>query len=114
MMLSVRCRTTALLMFLVLVPGFARIASGHALQPGYLELRLLKPGVYGVVWKTPANKSKPMAITAELPESCDPRTPGQPVWDGSAYVTRWTADCPGGLEGGVIRIDGLEKTSTVC
>jgi hydrogenase/urease accessory protein HupE len=53
-----------------------------------------------------------MAIFAQLPEHCDPRTPGQPIWNGAAYVARWTANCPGGLEGGRIHIDGLDQTST--
>jgi hypothetical protein len=29
-----------------------------------------------------------------------------------AYLARWTARCAGGLEGGEIRIDGLDQTST--
>jgi hydrogenase/urease accessory protein HupE len=53
-----------------------------------------------------------MAIAAELPATCDPRTSEEPVWDGAAYVVRWAAHCPGGLEGGVVRIVGLERTST--
>ncbi|MCP4306631.1 MAG: HupE/UreJ family protein, partial [bacterium] len=92
--------------------GFGGASYGHALQPGYLELRLIDENVYAVVWKVPITGDRPMAITAQLPEHCDPRTPGQPTWDGAAYVSRWTATCPGGLEGGQIHIDGLDKTST--
>jgi hydrogenase/urease accessory protein HupE len=111
-MLSLGRRVIALMAFLVGV--FASVASshGHALQPGYLELRLINEELYAVVWKKPAIKSRPMAITVQLPESCDPRIPVQPVWDGAAYVSRWTARCPGGIEGGVIHIDGLDRTST--
>ena len=111
-MLSVGRRIVALTAFLVGALGYVAVSHGHALQPGYLELRLIDTDLYAVVWKTPAIKSGPMAITAKLPESCDPRTPGQPVWDGAAYIARWTARCPGGLEGGVIHIDGLDQTST--
>ncbi len=92
--------------------GFAAASHGHALQPGYLELRLLDRDLYAVVWKIPATGARPMAITAQLPENCDPRKPGQSIWNGAAYVARWTASCPGGIEGGVIRIDGLDRTST--
>jgi len=88
------------------------LSHGHALQPGYLELRLIGHDQYAVLWKTPAIRGRPMAITASLPESCEPRNPVPPVWDGSAFVARWTARCSGGLEGGVIHIDGLEATST--
>ena len=102
----------ALMAFLVGALGFVALSHGHALQPGYLELRLIDKELYAVVWKTPATGAQPMAITAQLPESCDPRTPGQPIWDGAAYVARWTASCPGGLEGGVIHVVGLDQTST--
>ncbi len=77
-----------------------------------MELRLIDKDRYAVVWKTPASGGRPMAISAQLPERCDPRTPGQPIWNGAAYVARWTANCPGGLEGGLIHIDGLDQTST--
>ncbi len=105
-------RIFALMAFLVGALGYVAVSHGHALQPGYLELRLIDKDLYAVVWKTPATRGRPMAITAKLPESCDPRTPGQPIWDGAAYIARWTASCPGGLEGGVIHIDGLDQTRT--
>jgi hydrogenase/urease accessory protein HupE len=92
--------------------GNMHSASGHALQPGYLELQLVDKGLYEVIWKTPAVGDGPMAITARLPENCEPRSPTQPLFDGSAYISRWTTKCAGGLEGGVIRIDGLQETTT--
>jgi hydrogenase/urease accessory protein HupE len=111
-MLSAGRRILALMAFLVGVFGSVTSSYGHALQPGYLELRLIGEELYAVVWKKPAIKSQPMAISAQLPENCDPRTPVQPIWDGAAYVARWTARCSGSIEGGVIHIDGLDRTST--
>jgi hypothetical protein len=101
-----------LIALLVGTTGFAAASHSHALQPAYLELRLIDNDLHAVTWKTPAIAGRPMALIAELPENCDPRTPGQPTWDGTAYMARWTANCPGGLEGGVIHIDGLDQTST--
>jgi len=98
--------------FLAGALGFSASSYGHALQPGYLELRLIDKDLYAVVWKIPATGGRPMAIAARLPEHCDPRTSGQPIWDGAAYVARWTANCPGGLEGGLVLVEGLDKTST--
>jgi hydrogenase/urease accessory protein HupE len=98
--------------FLIGVFGFAAASYGHALQPGYLELRRLDEDLYAVVWKTPEIKSRPMKISAVLPESCDARTPAESIWDGTAYVARWTTRCAGGLEGGAIRIEGLDQTRT--
>lgn len=102
----------ALIIVLAGVHGFSTKALGHALQPGYLELRLIDKDVYAVLWKVPATGGRPMAISARLPDHCDPRTPGQSRWDGIAHVTRWTAKCPGGLEGGLIHIEGLDRTTT--
>ena len=98
--------------FLAGALGFGASSYGHALQPGYLELRLIDKDLYAVLWKIPATRGRPMAISAQLPENCDPRTPVQPIWNGAAYVARWTANCPGGLEGGLIHIGGLDRTST--
>ena len=109
---STRRSLLAFLVLLAVASGFASASYGHALQPGYLELRLLDDDLYAAVWKTPQIKSRPMAISAVLPESCDARTPGESIWDGTAYVARWTTRCAGGIEGGVIRIDGLDQTRT--
>ena len=79
-----------LMAFLASTLGFVSLTHGHALQPGYLELRLVEQETYAVVWKVPVVAGQPMAITAKLPESCDIRSPGQPVFDGSDYVIRWT------------------------
>jgi hydrogenase/urease accessory protein HupE len=111
-MRSVRGQLLALLAVLISIAGFANDSYGHALQPGYLELRLVDTDLYSVLWKKPANRGKPMTIIAVLPENCDQAKPPQSVWDGMAYLARWTANCAGGLEGGVIRIDGLDQTST--
>ncbi len=111
-MSSVRGQVLALAVFLIGMAGFATVSYGHALQPGFLELRRVEPDLYSVLWKKPANRGKPMAISAVLPENCDPAQPPQSVWDGMAYLARWTARCPGGLEGGEIRIAGLDQTST--
>jgi hydrogenase/urease accessory protein HupE len=104
--------TTLLLTVLLLGTVFGAIAYGHALEPGYLELRQIDESLYAVVWKKPSASGVPMAIAVLLPEQCDPRTEGQLVLDAGAYIARWTATCAGGLEGGTLQIAGLERTST--
>ncbi len=112
-MIHCACRPVLVLIIaLAGVLGANMVALGHAQQPGYLELRLIGKDLYAALWKVPAASGRPMAISAQLPENCDPRTPGQLVWDGLAHVTRWTAKCPGGLEGGMIHIEGLDRTTT--
>lgn len=102
----------ALMAFLVGALGFAASSYSHALQPGYLALRSIDTDIYAVTWKVPAVGARPMAITARLPENCDARTPGQPIWDGAAYLARWTTTCRGGIVGGTIAIEGLSATQT--
>jgi len=92
--------------------GFAASADAHALQPGYLELRRIEGDLYQVLWKVPATGGRPMEISAELPEGCDPRVPQALAWNGAAYLAAWVASCSRGLEGGVITIVGLEQTAT--
>jgi hydrogenase/urease accessory protein HupE len=94
------------------VAGLSSIAHGHALDPGYLELRQIDESLFAVVWKKPATEGVPMPISVHLPEQCDIRTEGQLTWDGRAYYSRWTTTCKGGLEGGNLQIEGLEQTST--
>jgi len=107
-------QSTALILLMLLVGdlGFASAAHGHALEPGYLELRQLDTDRYAITWKKPAVQGTPMAISVKLPEHCDPDREGPMSWDGRAYYARWTATCSGGLAGGTLTIEGLERTST--
>ncbi len=90
----------------------SKILYAHALEPGFLQLDLIEKDLYSVYWKVPAVGSRPMPMTAKLPERCDKASPGQLMWDGTAYVAHWTTKCAGGLEGGLIEIEGLNRTST--
>jgi hydrogenase/urease accessory protein HupE len=106
-------RSTALcIIFVLFGAGLSSIAHGHALEPGYLEIRQIDENLYAVAWKKPAIEGAPMAIAVRLPEQCDLRTEGQLTWDGNAFYSRWTTTCTGGLEGGELQIEGLEQTST--
>jgi len=111
-MLSIRGHLLVLAAFLISIACFDTVSYGHALQPGFLEVRLVDTDLYSVLWKKPANRGKPMAISAVLPENCDQTELSQSVWDGMAFLAHWTTRCAGGLEGGEISIDGLDQTST--
>lgn len=104
------------LLSLLFILGASTNSFSHALQPGYLEIKLIEPDTYSVLWKKPAVSSKPMNISAILPDQCDQRSAKQGsqhnIWDGSAYFSYWTAICPGGLESGTIEIKGLNQTAT--
>jgi hydrogenase/urease accessory protein HupE len=95
---------------LALVP--AQTARAHALEPGYLQITPMGGPLWQVFWRKPDTKGKPMPIDARLPDTCTPALPPEPTFDGRAWMASWAADCPAGLTGGTIRIDGLERTRT--
>lgn len=98
-----------LVLLAVLLPGLVR---AHALDPGYLELKHYGEETWRVSWRTPDVSGRPMPLTVRLPETCDGSPPASPTFDGRAWISGWIATCPGGLAGGEIRIEGLEKTAT--
>lgn len=101
-----------LLLVLAMLPWLPQQGSAHALEPGYLELRHIGGADWRVTWRRPQVGGRPMPIDALLPEACEPRRGGEPVFDGRAFVTGWVARCDPALAGGEIRIEGLERTAT--
>lgn len=95
-----------------LMLGLAGPAAPHALEPGFLDLQALGGEAWRVFWKVPSAGSGALPIEAVLPETCAPRRPDALRFDGAAFVAEWVARCPGGLEGGAIRVEGLELTAT--
>jgi hydrogenase/urease accessory protein HupE len=93
----------------LLSPSSAR---SHALQPGFLEITPYGTSEWRVTWRKPQVRGAPMEIEAALPAQCTPRHGPAPVFDGRAFLTVWVAICEGGLSGGEIRIEGLERTQT--
>jgi hydrogenase/urease accessory protein HupE len=84
----------------------------HALEPGYLELSYLAVDEWRVTWRRPQVAGRPMPIEAVLPQNCSTRRGGEPVFDGRAFLTGWVTRCDGGLAGGEISIEGLQRTRT--
>ena len=87
-------------------------AQAHALEPGFLELGALGGDRWRATWRVPDVAGRPMPITAVLPENCAPRRAPAPRFDGRAWAVSWIAECPGGIAGGRIAIEGLENTRT--
>lgn len=100
-----------LVLFTMLTTCLPASVSAHALDPGYLELASMEQDRWRVTWRAPDVNGRPMPIQARLPDRCSHEAP-PPVFDGRAWTTVWVTTCPGGLEGGVIAIEGLERTST--
>ncbi len=102
-------RLAALLLLLAALLPIA--AEAHEVRPGYLEVRQVEAATFDVLWKVPANGEYRLRLHARLPEECQ-GAPNQGTFVGGAFVERWRAQCPGGLVGRTIDIEGLSATRT--
>ena len=102
-------RLAALL--LLLAAWLPIAAEAHEVRPGYLEVRQVEAATFDVLWKVPANGEYRLRLHARLPEECQ-GAPNQGTFVGGAFVERWRAQCPGGLVGRTIDIEGLSATRT--
>ncbi len=90
----------------------SQIIYAHEVRPGYLELRQTEANIYAVLWKVPAVGDMRLSIHPRFPDSC------KPVGDVAGYLAydSWTErlilECPGGLNGRRIAIEGLAATMT--
>lgn len=100
----------ALLFLILLLQPVAALS--HALDPGYLDLSAMGQDRWRVTWRVPDVGGAPMPMSPLLPKNCatDPAPAAQ--FDGRGWGMAYLASCPGGLAGGVIRIEGLERTRT--
>jgi hypothetical protein len=82
-------------------------------RPAYLELEESTPGRFEVLFKLPlASGLPPLPLYPRLTPPCGIGEVRQEIYDDAA-IERWSFDCGGaGLEGRVLRIEGLERTLT--
>jgi hydrogenase/urease accessory protein HupE len=111
-MRGIRSFTIAVLALAGLLLCGDRGASAHALDPAYLEVRAIGANAYSASFKVPQIAGRPMPLRASLPETCEPRQSGELSRSGTAFATTWVAQCPGGLEGGRLSVEGLAWTGT--
>jgi hydrogenase/urease accessory protein HupE len=90
----------------------ASVASAHELRPAFLEINEIAPARYAITWKVPARGESRMALYVRLPAICRQEADPLGGYIESAFVSRWQAECDGGLAGQVISIDGLSSTYT--
>lgn len=105
--------TTPRLLLLAAAAGalLASAAAAHEVRPAYLELTETQPGRFEVLWKIPARGDATLAIQPRLPGSCQTLSPPRLDLADGAGIRRWSVDCgAGGLEAGVLAIDGLSAT----
>lgn len=85
-------------------------SGAHETRPAYLELREAEPQCYDVLWKVPAVGDMRLGIYVEFPAGTERLSEPRGLFADGAYLERWRVRAPGGLEGGTIRILGLEAT----
>jgi hydrogenase/urease accessory protein HupE len=88
------------------------IANAHELRPAYLEIRQSAPDTFDVLWKVPAKGELRLGLYVRLPEECTESRSRTVYPTGDAYIERWQVQCPGGLPGETITVDGLATTLT--
>jgi hydrogenase/urease accessory protein HupE len=96
---------------LLLLGVVSPILQAHEVRPGYLEIHALGQDAFDVLWKVPASGEYRLAMYVRLPKQCT-GAPSSGNFVGGAFVERWRANCPGGLVGLRIAIDGLSATRT--
>ncbi|HEU4429465.1 MAG TPA: HupE/UreJ family protein, partial [Myxococcota bacterium] len=87
-------------------------AVAHEVRPAYLALRELAADRYDASFRVPAVGDMRLSLRAELPPECIEQGPRAVHAAPGAFTERWTIECPSGLAGREIRIDGLAATLT--
>ncbi len=101
------------LFLIVICVSLAGKVFAHELRPAYLQLHQTGAESYDVFWKVPASGDNlRLSLYVQLPETCANQTHPRGIFSSSAYSEQWTVNCPGGLSGSTIRIDGLTATLT--
>ena len=90
----------------------AAVVQAHELRPAYLEIRQLDETHFDALWKVPARGDLRLGLYVRLPESCRETEERAVYPTGDSFIERWRFECPGGLVGQPITIDGLETTLT--
>ena len=96
----------------LLTVAMTDVTTAHELRPAYLELRQTSADTFDMLWKVPARGELRLGLYVRFPDGC--RDLREPVVYGAdnALFERRKVQCPGGLAGQSITIDGLESMLT--
>lgn len=99
-------------LLVLLLSCFALDAPSHEVRPAFLRVQQTAPETFDFSWRVPARGEYRLAIYVRLPDHCTPRTEPRSWRQNATFIEQWTADCPGGLAGNSVSIDGLPATLT--
>ena len=97
---------------LLLLLALQGVGQTHELRPGFLEIKQADGETYDIRFKVPARGDLRLGLYVQLPDTCTNETPPRTEGVGSAFVERLSVNCPGGLAGHQVAIDGLAGTFT--
>lgn len=100
------------LLGLLVVLCMAAVARAHEVRPGYLQIRQSSAETYDVLWKVPARGDLRLGIHVRFPDHCAPSGEALHFQTRDAFHERSVLTCTGGLEGGVVEVEGLVATLT--
>jgi hydrogenase/urease accessory protein HupE len=106
-------KTCVWLLLALLSSLFATPLQAHESRPAYLQLKQTDRETYDVLWKVPGQgEERRLALdVAFVPEVTTLGSAYDTVTT-DAFVRRWRVRRKGGLDGTVVRIDGLDGTLT--
>jgi hydrogenase/urease accessory protein HupE len=98
---------------LLLLVGLAANIWAHEMRPAYLQLKQTGADTYDIFWKVPAvSDNMRLSLYVQLPDACSNLALPRASFANGAYTEQWSVNCPGGLSGSTVRIDGLSATLT--
>lgn len=87
-------------------------AAAHELRPAFLDIKEVSENRFAVLWKVPVVGQRWLSLELNLPNTCAEAQQAAAALEGNYHLSRWQVDCPGGLKGQVIAIDGLRTSLT--
>ena len=89
-------------------------AGAHEVRPAYLQIVPLAGSdtAYDVLWKRPLAGNRLLPLAPVFPARCAVSPAAVDTATGDALLQRMRLDCPGGLRGATIAIDGLSQGLT--
>lgn len=105
-------RLARALLTLLMLAIASPAALAHEIRPAYLQLREIEPGVYDVLWKTPAQGEMRLALNIVLPQTCRDVSEPRATLVNGAVIERWRTRCQDGLVGKTVGVENLSQTLT--
>jgi len=83
----------------------------HEFTPGYLGLTQVTATSYSVEWKLSTTGGLQKVLSPLLPATCETGDVRQYVV-GDGEIRRWQMECPAGVRGATVGVNGLSSTAT--